>query len=78
MELEIIFIPSAFKHGIKEEDIRHAFKSHICDVLMAGQDNKYAVIGFDLVGNPLELMYNRIDEGTSQGISCNEMPQSFP
>jgi hypothetical protein len=60
----LIFIPSAIKHGIKEEDIRHAFKSHICDVFMAGQDNKYAVIGFDLAGNPLELMYNRIGEGT--------------
>jgi hypothetical protein len=29
---------------------------------MEGFDNKYAVIGFDLSGNPMEVMYNIIDE----------------
>jgi hypothetical protein len=62
MEPEIIFIPSAFEHGVKEADIRHAFKTHISDVLMAGFDNKYFIAGFDCTGNLLEIMYNREDD----------------
>jgi hypothetical protein len=62
MEPQIFFVPSAFKHGIGEEDIRHVFKTHICDNLIAGFDNKYTVIGFDRAGNLLEVMYNRIDD----------------
>jgi hypothetical protein len=26
--------------------------------------NEYAVIGFDIAGNPLEIMYNLIDDDT--------------
>jgi hypothetical protein len=64
MEPEIICIPSAFKHGIDEASIRHTLKIHITDVLMAGFDNKYLVVGFDLAGNLLEVMYNRINGET--------------
>jgi len=35
---------------------------HLCDLLMEGHDNKYAVIGFDRNGNLIEVMYNLIDE----------------
>jgi hypothetical protein len=62
MEPQILFVPSAFKHRIREEDIRHVFKTHIRDNLIAGFDNKYAVVGFDRAGNLLEVMYNRIDD----------------
>jgi len=27
MELEFVFVPSAFKHGFTEDDIRHAYKT---------------------------------------------------
>ena len=64
MEPDIVFVPSAFEHGIKEDDIRHVFKTHISDVLMAGFANKYFVAGFDRAGNLLEVMYTRIDEET--------------
>ena len=62
MYTNISFNPAAFKHGINEDDIRWAIKTHICDVLMEGYENKYAVIGFDKSGNLIELMYNLIDE----------------
>jgi hypothetical protein len=62
MEPQILFVPSAFKHGIQEKDIRYVFKTHIYDKLIAGFDNKYAVIGFDHAGNLLEVMYNRVDD----------------
>jgi hypothetical protein len=50
----IEFNQATFRHGYTEADI--------CDELMEGFDNKYAVIGFDLSGNPMEVMYNIIDE----------------
>jgi hypothetical protein len=62
MEQEIAYTPSAFKHDIDEADIEHALKTCITDELMAGFDNKCFVIGYDRAGNPLEVMYNRIDE----------------
>jgi len=30
--------------------------------LLEGYDNKYLLVGFDTKGNPIEIMYNRIDE----------------
>ena len=62
MYTNITFNPAAFKHGLTEDDIMWAIKMHICDVLMDGYDNKYAVIGFDKIGNLIEIMYNLIDE----------------
>jgi hypothetical protein len=64
MDLEIEFNQSAFKHGVTKADIWWALKTRMYDKLMAGYDNKYEVIGFDIAGNPLEVMYNQIDEET--------------
>ena len=47
MYINISFNPSAFKHGKTEDDIKWAINTQICDVLMDGYDNKYAIIGFD-------------------------------
>jgi hypothetical protein len=58
----IEFNQTAFRHGYTEADIRWALVTHICDELMEGFENKYAVIGFDLSGSPMEVMYNIIDE----------------
>ena len=64
MGQKVICTPSAFKHGIEADAIRHTFNTHIKDVLMEGFDNKYIAIGFDPAGNLLEVMYNRIDSET--------------
>jgi uncharacterized DUF497 family protein len=70
MEPEIIYIPSAFKHGISAENIQWALSHHLADGIIeeadgAGADeNRYVVIGFDKSGNLLEIMYNHIDERT--------------
>jgi hypothetical protein len=53
---------SAFKHGIREEDIRHALKTKIYAALIEELPDKYGVIGFDRAGNPLEIVYNPIDD----------------
>jgi uncharacterized DUF497 family protein len=65
MEPEIIYIPSAFKHGISAENIRWALSHHLADGTIGEADgNRYVAIGFDKSGNLLEIMYNHIDEQT--------------
>ena len=55
---------SAFKHGIKEEDIRMVFSRPLFDGLIEGYNNKFLLTGFDTRGNILEIMYNLVDEHT--------------
>ena len=65
MALEIVFIPSAFKHAVSEEDIRWVLTNHLADGIIEEDDEtKYLSIGFDKKGNLLEIMYNHIDEIT--------------
>jgi uncharacterized DUF497 family protein len=62
MRIVIEFNKAAFRHGISEADIRHAYKTRIYDASMGEVPEKYAVIGFDRNWNPLEIMYNPIDD----------------
>ncbi|MDR2482856.1 MAG: hypothetical protein LBD08_04405 [Treponema sp.] len=62
MDVIIEFNEAAFRHGISREDILYAYRNRICDALIDGLPEKYAVIGFDRAGNPLEIMYNPIDD----------------
>jgi hypothetical protein len=61
MEAWIIYNDSAFKHGYTKADIEWAFLHPILNGLLEDYDNKYLLIGFDTRGNPIEVMYNRID-----------------
>jgi hypothetical protein len=62
MDVAIEFTGSAFRHGVSEADIRHALKTKIHAATMQEFPEKYGVIGFDRAGNPIELMYNPIDD----------------
>ena len=63
MALEIIFVPSSFKHAVSEENIRWVLLNHLVDGIIEEDDKtKYLSIGFDKSGNLLEVMYNYIDE----------------
>jgi len=64
MEPEIVFVPSAFKHGATREDILHAYQTRVHDSLLAGYGNKHAFIGFNRAGNPIEVFYNPIGDDT--------------
>ena len=60
---EIVFVPSAFRHDISEENIRWVLLNHLVDGIIEEDDEtKYLSIGFDKTGNLLEVMYNLIDE----------------
>ena len=66
MDLIIEFNQAAFIHQIKEEDIRFAISTACYDAIIDEDesDNKHLIIGFDRNVNPLEIMYNVIDEDT--------------
>jgi len=65
MGLEIVFVPSAFKHEVSEENIRWVLINHLVDGIIEEDDEtKYLSIGFDKTGKLLEVMYNFIDERT--------------
>ena len=58
----LVFNPAAFKHGIAETDIESAVATALIDELIEGFENKYLIIGFDMKGNLIEVMYNLVDE----------------
>ena len=67
MELTIDINPSAFDHGANEADIRKAFDTAVYDGLLDEPDDddardKYLLIGFGCNANPLEILYNFVEE----------------
>jgi hypothetical protein len=64
MEPEFIFVSSAFKHGETKEDIINAYKTKIRRGPLIGYDDKYAFVGFNRAGNPIEVFYNPIGDDT--------------
>ena len=61
---KILFIQSAFKHGYTQDDIEQAIETKIYEGLLKGEDDIYAIIGFDTTANPIEVFYNFIDDET--------------
>jgi uncharacterized DUF497 family protein len=61
MDEYIVFVPSAFKHGVTKEDIRHAFTQKVYDETVEGDEEKNLLIGFDTNANVLEIMYNVLE-----------------
>ena len=61
MDSGIIINNSALKHGFTRADIEWAFLHPIRNGLIEGYENKYLLVGFNTMGNPIEIMYNRID-----------------
>jgi hypothetical protein len=64
MDEAVIFKPTAFRHGVSEADIRHAFDHYLSDGTVAGEDHKHLLVGLDRKGNALEVLYNVLDENT--------------
>ena len=62
MELEFIFRNSAFKHGLVEADIRHAFQTCRYMGQYGNHENVYLLLGFDMNANPVEILYNETGE----------------
>ena len=63
MKQEIVCKKSAFKHGVSEADIHWAFTTARYDLPDEEDAEKRLLIGFGGNGNPLEIMYNELDDG---------------
>ena len=61
MEVVVKYVPSAFKHGVTEENIRHAILNWKYDDIIEDDPDKHLLIGFDSNANLLEIIYNVID-----------------
>ena len=66
--MELTFKQSAFRHGVSEVEIRHAFNNPRYDGpiedsigCMEGE-NRYIRLGFNGHGNLLEIFYNEYDD----------------
>jgi hypothetical protein len=64
MDLVIKFSESAFKHGVTETDVRRAFETSRYDGPIEDDSGKRLRIGFDSNSNPLEIIYNELDDNT--------------
>ena len=66
MDTIIEFNESAFNHEVSMVDILWAFDNPKYDGWFNEREQKdqYLLIGFDRKGNPLEIMYNIIDNET--------------
>ncbi len=62
MKLEFTFRHTAFKHGLTEADIRHAFENYRTIRQFQERENVYLLIGFDAKANPIEILYNEYGE----------------
>jgi hypothetical protein len=60
--MEIRYDTSAFKHHLSEADIIWAIKTARYEELLDGFDDKYLLLGFDIKGNPVEIVYHSFGE----------------
>jgi hypothetical protein len=65
-EAKNYFIPSAFKHGVSAAHIHHALALPEYEGPLENDGDKRIVLGFDLNGNLLEILYNQIDGQTAK------------
>jgi uncharacterized DUF497 family protein len=69
--------PSARKHGVADEDIRHAV-DHALAIEDAGEDpDRWLVIGPDRAGNLLEVVVLTTVEGAQVAIHAMRMRVKF-
>ena len=62
MELEFVFRDSAFRHGITEADIRHAFENCCFLGQYQNRTNVILLLGSDTNANPVEILYNELEK----------------
>jgi hypothetical protein len=60
MDEAITFTQSAFKHGVTEVAIRHAFAYRVHDETVEEDEEKNMLTGFDGNANLIEILYNVI------------------
>ena len=77
MGVIVKFIPSAFKHGVSEVDIRHTILNYKYDDVFDDDPDKHLLIGFDNNANLLEILYSVIDEQNLKVFHAMKCRDSF-
>ena len=77
MDVIVEFNEAAFRHDISKEDILYALKTKIYAAAIEELSEKYAVIGFDRSGNPLEILYNPVNDKTISVFHAMKARKSF-
>ena len=79
LDVSVEFNESAFIHHFTEEDIRLALDSSVYDGSIEEEEgeNKFLVIGFDRNINPIEVMYNVIDDNTINVFHAMKLRKKF-
>ena len=62
MDVIVEFHEAAFRHNISKEDILHALNFKMQDTWIGELPEKWAVIGPNRAGNPIEIIYCEIDD----------------
>jgi len=67
MEPKIEFVPSAFRHGFTEEDIRWVLNNYLVDGIVEEDDETTRIaVGFDRAFNKLlEVIYHELEDETA-------------
>jgi len=67
MEPKIEFVPSAFRHGFTEEDIRWVLNNYLVDGIVEEDDETTRIaVGFDRSFNKLlEVIYHELEDETA-------------
>jgi hypothetical protein len=63
VDQKVICKPTAFRHGVTLEQIFHVLDDPKYEGPVEIYENKYIVLGFDMAGNLLEIMYNEMEGG---------------
>ena len=77
MANKILFVQSAFKHGYTQDDIVRSIETKIYEGLLKGEDDIYALIGFDTAANPIEVFYNILDDETIKIFHVMALPDKI-
>jgi hypothetical protein len=77
MDVIVEFNEAAFRHNIDKEDILYAYRNRIYDAVINELPEKYAVIGLNRAGNPLEILYNQVDDNTISIFHAMRLRKSF-
>ena len=77
MDIIVEFNEAAFRHNVSKEDIIHALDNRIRGALIGELPDKYGVIGFDRAWNPLEIIYNQVDNDTISVFHAMKVRKSF-
>ncbi|MGH2886838.1 MAG: hypothetical protein ACRDPA_29795, partial [Solirubrobacteraceae bacterium] len=69
--LRVQIHPSARRHGVRDEDINHAFSQAVAWVELGEDPPRYLVVGPDRAGNLLEVVVILVDAGV---LAIHAMP----